>query len=780
MRLFIAEKPSLAKAIFEGLGGNPTTEKKNGYFEHGSDVVTWCFGHMLELSDPQDYDPKFAVWRFNDLVEMKTVYPPTYKIKPESEAQTRIIISLIEKADSIVHAGDPDDEGCLLVDEILGHTGNKKPVERLLISDLNSAPVQKALANMQLMKPGDKFSGMTNSALARSLCDQSFGYKLTRGCTLKGREKGYEGVLNVGRVQSAVLGLVNMRTLANQNHSESFYYDVFASLSMNGNQVKAKYQTTDSDQIDEKNRLISEAQAKHIAERITGKDAVVTIATTKPENTKPPLPLNLSTLQQICAKRYGYKAKETLDIMQGLYETHKLLTYPRTDNRYLSDEHYYQAGDIASAISATLPELATATAEMNKEQKHKAFNASKIEAHHAIVPTTKSGAGIQLSEKEKNVYRLVATYYIGLFWPDAIRNKTKVHFDIKGDTFTATQSVTVQKGWEALGSDDKEDEDISDDSESTGFDLASLKFNDSGVCESGAVDKKPALPPKYFTESTLLAAMTRAAKFIEDPVLRKALEAKDEGSSDQGSIGTEATRAGILEKLAANTGLISIEKEKGYSELVWKTTKQGQEFCAALPPEVFKPDISARWAEKQSQIKAGELTVEEFIKENDEYVQGLIDELDRNGISISSNATPCPVCNTGFLRKRKGKNGFFWGCSCYPECKTTFPDKDGKPDMEAKSRSESSMSRLEAPCPSCSKEIIIRPKGFFCSGCEFKIWSEVSGKKLTQNQVETLIKKGKTGEIKGFTSNKTGKKFDAAIVLQDKATGKLGFQFSKK
>ncbi|EGF1012251.1 DNA topoisomerase III [Salmonella enterica] len=780
MRLFIAEKPSLAKAIFEGLGGNPTTEKKNGYFEHGSDVVTWCFGHMLELSDPQDYDPKFAVWRFNDLVEMKTVYPPTYKIKPESEAQTRIIISLIEKADSIVHAGDPDDEGCLLVDEILGHTGNKKPVERLLISDLNSAPVQKALANMQLMKPGDKFSGMTNSALARSLCDQSFGYKLTRGCTLKGREKGYEGVLNVGRVQSAVLGLVNMRTLANQNHSESFYYDVFASLSMNGNQVKAKYQTTDSDQIDEKNRLISEAQAKHIAERITGKDAVVTIATTKPENTKPPLPLNLSTLQQICAKRYGYKAKETLDIMQGLYETHKLLTYPRTDNRYLSDEHYYQAGDIASAISATLPELATATAEMNKEQKHKAFNASKIEAHHAIVPTTKSGAGIQLSEKEKNVYRLVATYYIGLFWPDAIRNKTKVHFDIKGDTFTATQSVTVQKGWEALGSDDKEDEDISDDSEPTGFDLASLKFNDSGVCESGAVDKKPALPPKYFTESTLLAAMTRAAKFIEDPVLRKALEAKDEGSSDQGSIGTEATRAGILEKLAANTGLISIEKEKGYSELVWKTTKQGQEFCAALPPEVFKPDISARWAEKQSQIKAGELTVEEFIKENDEYVQGLIDELDRNGISISSNATPCPVCNTGFLRKRKGKNGFFWGCSCYPECKTTFPDKDGKPDMEAKSRSESSMSRLEAPCPSCSKEIIIRPKGFFCSGCEFKIWSEVSGKKLTQNQVETLIKKGKTGEIKGFTSNKTGKKFDAAIVLQDKATGKLGFQFSKK
>ncbi|MGD8056886.1 DNA topoisomerase, partial [Escherichia coli] len=304
MRLFIAEKPSLAKAIFEGLGGNPNTEKKNGYFEHGSDVVTWCYGHMLELYDPQDYDDKYSNWRYSDL-PIKAVYPPKYKIKPESEAQTRIILSLIDKADSIVHSGDPDDEGCLLVDEILGYAGNKKPVQRLLVADLNLAPVQKSLSNLQ---PNDKFRGMTLSALARSLCDQGFGYNMTRGCTLKGREKGYDGVLNVGRVQSAVLGLVNMRTLANQNHTESFYYDVFASLSMNGHQIKAKYQTTDDDQIDEKKRLISEAQAAHIAGRVTGKDAIVTIATTKPENSKPPLPLNLSTLQQLCAKRFGYSA----------------------------------------------------------------------------------------------------------------------------------------------------------------------------------------------------------------------------------------------------------------------------------------------------------------------------------------------------------------------------------------------------------------------------------------------------------------------------------------
>lgn len=773
MRLFIAEKPSLAKAIFEGLGGNPNTEKKNGYFEHGSDVVTWCFGHMLEIYDPEDYDQKYEKWTLPDL-PIASALPPKYKLKEASKAQTQIILSLLDKSDSVVHAGDPDEEGCLLVDEILGYAGYKKTVQRLMVNDLNLAPVKIALSNLQ---PNEKFRGMTNSALSRSLLDQSFGYNLTRVCTLKGREKGYQGTLNVGRVQSAVLGLVNQRTLANQNHTESFYYDVEASISIDGQNIKAKYQPTEADQIDEKKRLISEAQAKHIAERIENKSAVVTVSTTKPENTKPPLPLNLSTLQQICAKRFGYKAKETLEVMQGLYETHKLLTYPRSDNRYLSDEHYYQAKDIASAISVTMPELATAVSDMDLSQKHKAFDASKIEAHHAIVPTIKSGSGINLSEKERNVYRIVSSYFIGLFWPDAIRNKTKIHFDIQGDTFTATQSILLQKGWEALGKDD-DNEDASDEKNQSDVDLSSLKFNTTGMCESGAVGKKPALPPKYFTESTLLAAMTRAAKFIEDPELRKALEAKDEGSSDRGSIGTEATRAGILEKLANNTGLISIEKVKGYSELVWKTTKQGQEFCAALPAEITKPDISAMWADKQAQIKEGKLTVESFIKETDGYIASITEQIKSQGLNITSNGTPCPVCGKGTLRRIKDKNGFFWSCSCYPECKTTYSDENGKPVVD-KTSDTPTKTRLDAACPACGKSIAITQNSFSCTGCAFRIRSLVCGKNLTQNQVETLISKGKTTIIKGFKS-KAGKPFNAALVLKDKATGATEFEFEKK
>lgn len=773
MRLFIAEKPSLAKAIFEGLGGNPSTEKKNGYFEHGADVVTWCFGHMLAIYDPEDYDQKYESWTLLDL-PIESTFPPKYKLKEASKAQTQVILSLLDKSDCVVHAGDPDEEGCLLVDEILGYAGYKKSVQRLMVNDLNLAPVKIALANLQ---PNEKYQGMTNSALSRSLLDQSFGYNLTRVCTLKGREKGYQGTLNVGRVQSAVLGLVNQRTLANQNHTESFYYDVEAAILIDGQTIKARYLPTEADQIDEKKRLISEAQAKHIADRVEKKSAIVTVATTKPENTKPPLPLNLSTLQQICAKRFGYKAKETLEIMQGLYETHKLLTYPRSDNRYLSDEHYYQAKDITAAISATMPELAAAAGDMDLSQKHKAFDASKIEAHHAIVPTTKSGAGINLTEKEKNVYRIVSSYFIGLFWPDAIRNKTKIHFDIQGDTFTATQSVLLQKGWEALGKDD-DNEELTEEKSQGNVDLSTLKFNTTGVCESGTVGKKPALPPKYFMESTLLAAMTRAAKFIEDPELRKALEAKDEGSTDRGSIGTEATRAGILEKLANNTGLISIEKEKGYSELVWKTTKQGQEFCEALPAEITKPDISAMWAEKQAQIRDGKLSIEAFIKETDGYIAAITEQIKSQGLNITSNGTPCPECGKGTLRRIKGKNGFFWSCTCYPECKTTYSDQNGKPVTDKKPEA-AAKTRLEAPCPTCAKEIAITQHGFYCTGCEFKIRSLVCGKTITQNQAETLITKGKTAVIKGFKS-KAGKPFNAALVLKDKATGATEFEFESK
>ena len=712
MRVFIAEKPSLAQAIFEGLGGNMANQKKaNGYFESGDDIVTWCYGHMLELFDPEDYDPNLKTWRLEDL-PLKAVYPPKLKSKAASAAQLKIIIGLVKKADSIVNAGDPDEEGNLLIDEILTHVNNQKPVERLLVADLNIKAVKKALASM---RPNSEFASMTQSALARSIGDQLFGYNLTRAFTLKAKEKGYGNVLNVGRVQTAVLGLINTRTLANLNHSESFYYVLSGAFCFSKGSINAKYLPGDDDNTDEKNRLTSELDAVMIQDQCLNQAASITDITTKAENKLAPLPFNLSTLQQTCAKQHGYSADETLKLVQSLYETHKLLTYPRSDCRYLSDEHYAGASEVLAAIVGTTPGLSSVIDGTDSRLKHKAFNGSKITAHHAIIPTEKSGAGITLSAKERTVYELVAKSFIALFYPASMRDKTRLVIDCQGRAFIATQSNMTAQGWEALYRGEIEEEHESKQE----LDLREVS-KDTGTNQSLDIDKKKTTPPKYFVESSLLAAMTKAAKFIEDPKLRAALEAKDkDNASESGSIGTEATRAAILQKLA-NNPLVTISVEKGYKEKVWKTTEQGQEFCALLPKEIVAPDISALWAQKQQAIRDGESTVEAFVSDLDAYLAQRIDDVKTNGVPITiKNKISCPKCQVGALVKRKGKHGMFWACNRYPECKTHYPDDKGKPNLEDKKQSSLTVSDKEF-CKQCGKPLIRRPAkkaGVFWWGC---------------------------------------------------------------
>ena len=714
MRVFIAEKPSLAQAIFEGLGGNIANQKKaNGYFENGTDIVTWCYGHMLELFDPEDYDPNLKTWRLDDL-PLKAVYPPKLKPIAKSVVQLNIITGLIKKADSIVNAGDPDEEGNLLIDEILTHVNSQKPVERLLVADLNVKAVKKSLASM---RPNSEFASMTQSALARSIGDQLFGYNLTRAFTLKAKEKGYGNVLNVGRVQTAVLGLINNRTLANLNHSESFYYVLSGSFSFSKGSIHAKYLPGEDDNVDEKKRLTSELDAVMIKDNCLEQATMISEASTKAESKAAPLPFNLSTLQQTCAKQHGLSADDTLKLVQSLYETHKLLTYPRSDCRYLSDEHYAGASEVLVAIVGTIPGLSSSIEGTDSRLKHKAFNGGKITAHHAIIPTEKSGKGINLSPNERMVYELVAKSFVALFYPDSVRDKTRLVLDCQGRNFVATQSNMTVQGWEVLYRGELEED--SENKEKQELDLREIS-KETGVNQSLTIDKKKTTPPKYFVESSLLAAMTRAAKFIENPELRAALEAKDkDNSAESGSIGTEATRAAILKKLS-NNPLITVSVEKGYKEKVWKTTEQGQEFCALLPKEIVAPDTSALWAQKQQAIRAGTFTVEAFVSDLDNYLEARIRDVKTNGVPITiKNKISCPKCQVGALVKRKGKHGLFWACNRYPECKSHYPDDKGKPNLEEKKKSSLTVSDSEF-CKQCGKPLIRRPAkkaGVFWWGC---------------------------------------------------------------
>ncbi|HFU0470696.1 TPA: DNA topoisomerase III [Vibrio parahaemolyticus] len=712
MIVYIAEKPSLAAAIFKGLGGDIKTEKKDGYYQHGKYVVTWCLGHLLALFDPEDYNAEHKKWALSYL-PLTTHYPPKMKPRKGAEKQLKVVVHWIKKASHIVHAGDPDPEGCLLVDEVLAYANNTCPVERVLIADLNDKPVKKALENLQ---PNENFQPLTQKALARSIADQTFGYNLTRAYTLKAREKGFDDVLNIGRVITAMIGMINERTLANQNHQKSFYYELFGHFVVAGNTIKAKLIPDENFELDEKGRMISSLEVAATKEVDTGAAAHIDSIEKKVETRQPPMPFNLSKLQIEASKRWGYKPKEVLDVLQGLYEKHKLLTYPRSDNQYLSEAHLENAGSIFEAIKGTLSHLNSAISQVASTSTHKAFNASKIEAHHAIIPTETSGANIALSEKEKNLYELVATRFVALFYPCSTRDKITLDIDCTGRCYRATQTTMTQQGWEVLFKGEHQDEINQND-----LDLNAFEKGTTGQCTQVDMEQRETKPPKYFDDASLLKAMTQAAKFIKDPELRRTLEAKDKDNAEEnGSIGTEATRSGHIEKVGKLTHLVSLSKEKGYKNPVYKTTEAGQEFCALLPDEIVRPDISAIWEGSLDKIAKREKTIESFLSEVNHYLSTQVEHVKDHGVPfVKRQGITCPTCQQGSLTKRPGKNGAFWVCNRYPDCKTTFPDDNGKPNLNPKPRQSFTPSSDEF-CPQCNRALVRRPgkkEGTFWWGC---------------------------------------------------------------
>ena len=345
MRLFIAEKPELARAIVDGLGGG---SKKDGYYECGTDKVTYCFGHMLSLKDPEDYDSKYAKW---SLEHLPLVFIPWELKKTKSGSkQLNIIIKLLKESSSCVNAGDPDPEGQLLVDEILNYVSYSKPVYRLLVNDNNTNVVRKSLDNLQ---PNSKFKGLSEATLARMVCDQLYGYNMTRLYTLKAAEQGFQGVLSLGRVQTPVLGLVVRRDLEHESHQKSFYYDIDTTFEFKTLSFNSKYVVAEDCPIDDKKRIIDESFARSICDRVKGKKATIINVSTSNKSTPPPLPFNLLKLQAEASRKFGYKPEHVKDITQTLREKYKLITYNRSDCQYLNDEHHEEAGDVLEAIGKT-------------------------------------------------------------------------------------------------------------------------------------------------------------------------------------------------------------------------------------------------------------------------------------------------------------------------------------------------------------------------------------------------------------------------------------------
>ena len=666
MRLFIAEKPELARAIVEGLGGGT---RKDGFFDCGDDIVTWCYGHMLALLDPEDYDERFKKWSF-DLLPVANI---PWRKKPsgnrDTKKQLKTIADLLQQAKSVVHAGDPDEEGQLLVDEILEYTKCTLPVKRLLINDNNPAVVRKSLASMRDNK---EFAGMSAAAEARTVGDQLYGINMTRAYTVKGGEMGLQQVLYVGRVQTPILGLVVRRTRAFHDHKSTFYHNVIGQFAFDGVTFPARYQIVDTDLVDDKGRLSDEAHAKAIAESVKGKPARIEMADTKKRTQAPPLPYNLLKLQADASKKFGFKPDQVKDITQSLRENHRLITYNRSDSQYLSDEQHGDAPAVLAAISQTMPDFEGAVKQADPGIKSRAFNSSKVTAHHGIIPTATVGKLDALNENEKKLYGLIAQAYIVQFLPSREYDQTTVHVSVDTQTFVVRSNITTNPGWQRIYQKDDIEDDADEDDVSV--DIRALQKAQDGQCTDCRSEKMETRPQPLYTMASLLTDLTRVAKYIKDDRLRKLLIAKDKDKEgESGGIGTPATRDSIIANLFERNFL----QEKGKNIV---PTKTGEEFYDVLPDQAKYPDMTALWHDQQNSIKDGTMDTTSFVKQLMDYISGEVKRVKETGLAIKVDAPKCPECEK-ILRKIKRKDGgFFWGCTGYSEgCKYSADDNRGRP-----------------------------------------------------------------------------------------------------
>lgn len=645
MKLFIAEKPSLARAIVDVL---PKPHKKNdGFIEAGNgDVVTWCIGHLLEQSPPEDYDVKYKKW----VAEHLPIIPQKWQLKPKSKTrkQLTVIKKLVKKADLIVNAGDVDREGQLLVDEAISFCGATKSkinnAQRCLISDMNFAAVKKAV---NALKPNKDYLPLAVSALARARADWLYGLNMTRLCTLRGQKSGYQGVLSIGRVQTPILGLVVNRDIEIDNFVSKPFYEVLADINTtNGETFQGKWQPSKACEpyMDEDKRVLSKKLALTVVNRINNQPGKVTKVTQDKKQQQAPLPFSLSGLQIAAAKAFGMSAKQVLDTCQQLYEKHKLITYPRSDCQYLPTEHLNDVPTVTSAISQVSTKLASMLNGADLKKKSRAWNNKKVSAHHAIIPTAKNKPTGVLSSTELKIYELVAKQYIAQFYPNFEYVDKQIDTVIGGGTFTSKQKDILKNGWKDLFTSSNKNSrstslngNATNNSEFSAKKLPEVKVGDSVHCLQGNLIEKNTTPPKPFTDATILAALTGIARYVTDANIKKALRESD-------GIGTEATRAGIIELLFKRQFLTRKGKDI-------RATEVGRQLITALPVQISQPDMTALWESQLESISTQTLNYQSFIGGVEQNLNQLIDEVK----NITFTDLPQTTAPRKFTRKRRAK-----------------------------------------------------------------------------------------------------------------------------
>lgn len=677
MKLFIAEKPSLAQAIAKGLPG--PIQRKDGYIQTGDGMVSWCFGHLLGTANPDAYDPKYEGFpgKFEDL----PVIPQNWKqvVSEGKSKQVGIIKALLKTCTSVVNAGDPGREGQLIVDELLEFLNNKKPVLRIQLNAVDPATVKKELANLQDNK---LFLSLYHAGLGRQRADWLVGMNLSRAYSILGSKEGYRGVLSVGRVQSPTLAIVVNRDREIDAFVPKDYWTIKAQFRADdkGKPVDfwmnwlapgvstalkiedAKDDEDDEDEddlaaassgqnrpvwLDEQNRIIDQSVAQSIIQKIKGQEGVVTDAVRRRVQESAPLPYSLSDMQALGNSRWGLSVTETLEVCQSLYDK-GFASYPRTDCRYLPELQFPDALNVIASIGKAVPHLTGFANQANPALKSKAWDDKKMGEHHAIIPTTLTPDFNALTPNEKKVYEVICQRFLAQFFPPTEADKAKLIIEVQSERFTASGRTVVDPGWRVIYAGSAEEEETnakgSKDKDDSQMALPELNQGDKALCLQGQLTAKKTAPPARFTEGTLLIAMEKVHLLVSDPVMRKKLK-----HPSVGGIGRSATRAPIIANLLKRGFLIPQGKFVISSEI-------GRSLVDALPPRLIDPALTAMWEVALDQVATGKSTLDAFMNKQIDFIQKLVLTSQGQVIKGLPQGGP-PSFNKGSGGKGGGKGG---------------------------------------------------------------------------------------------------------------------------
>lgn len=700
--LVIAEKPSVGRDIAKVLGCN---QKATGYLVGTQYIVSWAYGHLVTLSEPQDYNVKYKRWDFSTL----PIIPEKMMLKEikKTSQQLKVLKKLMndKKIDGIICATDSGREGELIFRYIYDVADCKKAVQRLWISSMTDTAIKEGFAHL---KDSSEYDLLYLSAKCRAEADWLVGMNTTRAYTLQ-----YGVLLSIGRVQTPTLAMIVQRQKEINSFQSEEYYEVKADFGMFSglwfSKKDGNYQ----------HRITNEQDAKKIQEKVRGKQGVIQSIEKQEKRQNHPLLYDLTQLQRECNQKFGFSAQKTLDIAQKLYERYKLITYPRTDSRYLSS-------DMKDKVKAILKKL-----NQNEEYHQycrgipistisftkRVMDDSKVSDHHAIIPTDGSMRTNQLNQDEKKVYHFIVLRFLAVFYPAYLYEITKIISEIEDERFLSKGNTTIQEGWMELYRDFRQEKDEEQQ-------LPSLKKGMELMVQDINILKKKTKAPANYTESTLLSAMENAGRFVEDESIKEQLK--------ESGLGTPATRASMIERLLA----VGYIKRKGKALI---PTEKGMKLIEVVPEELKSPQTTGKWEKGLSSIAKGRMSEERFMESIKRYVRFLVDNSEQKKGSVT------------FAKEEKQYN-----------------------------KIKKSKNQL-GKCPICNGTIFENSKSFYCGkwkeGCKFGIWKNsvtLYGVQLSSSLVKKLLKDKKVTGL-NIILPQTGEPCEADLKLCEDNSGRIEF-----